>query len=884
MKKLFTSNIILSTCILQFFIFHANVRAQCSFSVCSTTLTKTADFTVSGTESWTTSTGEGCVLFNAGVDMTVSGTLTLTAVNLKMSSTSVITVADGGTLNITTGSRIYSSGDMWPGIVVDPGGTLLVTGSTINDAYAAIYCLNNSSTLVSSITVDENSLFCNNEIAIQLNANDASKITHLIENSEFTAPSLKAPKAGQVGDYGVLLLNAYIGTAYFQVGNSDTYNTDSYNYFHDISIPIRGYSCNFNVQNCGIFNALPSTNLPTSTPINESVHSPGSIGILATSQNSNNFFRNFYAGLGTTGTIGLYNNFIEDCRFGIIADTKMSSKIYSNFIGGNVSGSYFSIHYGMKLLNGQSSHDVQENVLTDFKNCAIWMDDITSGTTTISENVIDLGDTDYALTPTGIRISEASLTNTHAATIENNSIAFMTTGILLQNLNDPLISLNEVDFEWPASGNAYGIRTNNCIDAIVTENLVTGSCNTCSSTIGIYAEDCDGYLADANYVDNCRIGVAIVSSAENGNLTCNEIHNCTYGVGLSAITVVDPVYEFGPVQNGTGIPSDNSWYTASVANREKNFGSTSVPDLDWYYRNLDPSPSPIPSYDMPTSLIDPNIITDLTNALNPILDNSYTGALCDYPYLRLSSDDIEIALGELEMQYSRWAGNENVLDNSSSYSIAWMFWWDVQSVEGLAEALSGALAEAYETVDASNIPILRTMMDSITTGAYEVAAEILNNITPVNTIEETLLHVYEIYLSNLNENNQLQLSDEARQQLLEISTLPADETSYAIHIAQAMLDTLMENEFIDEEERIVDFINDFFVYPNPATKSITLKFESIFSGIITLYNITSIKLYTTTVNEETERTIDISLLKQGLFLLEVESFTGEIKKAKFVKQ
>ncbi len=132
---------------------------------------------------------------------------------------------------------------MWKGIKVLPGGSVTVNNSKINHADIAIDCEGTFS-FTSTVNITNNSCFGNNDIAVLLKANSPSYITHDIQYTQFSAPSLITPKSGQVGDYGILLVGADIvdPTFYFQIGNTSFYTgSTTSNYFHDLAIAVRAF-------------------------------------------------------------------------------------------------------------------------------------------------------------------------------------------------------------------------------------------------------------------------------------------------------------------------------------------------------------------------------------------------------------------------------------------------------------------------------------------------------------------------------------------------------------------------------------------------------------------------------------------------------------------
>ncbi len=107
---------------------------------------------------------------------------------------------------------------------------------------------------------------------------------------------------------------------------------------------------------------------------------------------------------------------------------------------------------------------------------------------------------------------------------------------------------------------------------------------------------------------------------------------------------------------------------------------------------------------------------------------------------------------------------------------------------------------------------------------FAEAQEMLVSIEPGNTIEEYLSAVYAIYFGSIDENGRIAVSEDNKEILREIVVLSTDEYGLGVHIAMALLDTVIHtNVDFDEEEKLATFGNNLIsVYPNPAYDKVSL--------------------------------------------------------------
>ena len=867
-------------------------KAQCSISTCGT---PTVTFSSTTTLSTSTFTGD-CIVVSAGVVLTIAGNVNINVSQVQMGTGSEIRIVAGGSLTITA-SDLYAPGDMWKGIEVEEDGAVTVSNSRINGAYVGIECHATASSSGTAVTLTNNSCLLNNEIGVLLEAPNAGYISFLMEDTEISAASLKNPLSGEPGDYGVLLIgsNVISGLASFQIGNTSPYTgSATSNYIHDVAIGIRSYYANTEVQNCRISNTLTTTYLPTSTPIAElSSYASGNIGILATSDNTSpNLERNLQVGLSVTGA-GVYNNVIDnvvtDNFDGIIAANQVNTIILSNNInGGILSGGNYILRRGIQLLFPKSSHTVSNNRISGFDAFGIRMYDITTGTTEIENNMITRSNfPSGGESPYGISVNNATPTSSHAVTIEGNTIEKVQTGIFLRNHSNADIQANNVTYsKGGPGGTGHGVLAENNSGLYIGDNYLESDCSTCSvNRIGIQVTDCPGVDIHGNYLYNTTVGTMVTASAVNGNMNCNEFHDCRIGVGLDDIIVVGLTADLGVpeggstyyINNGAGVASDNSWYPTSTANRERHFGPTDVSALNWRYRDvLSDLTTPAPQYDIPTALTVPPI--GASDQFTAVLTNT-TDPECGYLFRISDMLTLEDALEYMEQAYANASSLVDAPVTASEYYRRWQFWQEVRSWEGLDALLSDDLSAYYNSIAASNIPFFQEIKDSISSANYVFANELNNSVSVTTPVEEYLQNAFSIYLGRVDENGKYVLTDEDQYTLLAMAQSDPNKYGMGVHVAAAILDTILHKEYMLEED--VKFetgrlaISEVSLYPNPVEDQLTVVLSASETGLIAIYNISGNCIHSTSLSDGTN-IIDLGALTAGVYLVKVHPDNGVV--------
>jgi|GEM_PF-884927 hypothetical protein len=290
-----------------------------------------------------------CPKSSGNTSVTIQGTFTVNnnciidSCNVAMGRHAKIIVDSLCTLTITN-ARLYACDSMWQGIIVKPGGTLIVDStSIIEDAEIAIEA--KSSSMASTITV-KHSLLNNNYYDIKIDPYTLSAAYPLtLHNVSFTtsvdafSPNayLKPPYAGDSTLIGVLLdtvTGTHFGAEAVTIG--DPANPAYINHFSNMVYGVFSLSSNFAVFN-NYFSVLKG--------YLSFVGIPRGVGVLASANDydTTNVSTYYTAIIGSSGAN--YANAFSNCFRGVDITDYVRLQVDSNYM-----------HCNSNLLNGISGY------------------------------------------------------------------------------------------------------------------------------------------------------------------------------------------------------------------------------------------------------------------------------------------------------------------------------------------------------------------------------------------------------------------------------------------------------------------------------------------------------------------------------------------------
>lgn len=296
-----------------------------------------------GSTTWNTGYALAPGFYNGGGYITVNDDITLTDVILTMSTGGIISVSSGAKLTLEH-CHLYACTDMWLGIIVEPGGELIITdGTLIEDAELAVYIgTPNSST---TLLVD-NAIFNRNLDAIFIDTyQSTASATYTnfdIKNTVFTCrtlpfsstwptvaalqtltsantlaehytmggyatTTLKAPYATDKSSSGITLLSVGDlsgGTFYEIVVDGDNGN-ETFNLFDNLLYGINADNTNLTCKNNAFQYIIEENTSTDGFAINVTDGGAG--------YNTNNRLKVIEDGVGGT-------NYFYDCTIGVKAD------------------------------------------------------------------------------------------------------------------------------------------------------------------------------------------------------------------------------------------------------------------------------------------------------------------------------------------------------------------------------------------------------------------------------------------------------------------------------------------------------------------------------------------------------------------------------------
>jgi len=532
-------------------------------------------------------------IIQINANMTISLNRTFTNCTFRMGPNVKIIVNTGVTLTLTN-CTLFSCSEMWDGIEVLTGGSLILNGTRIEDAKEGVKSLSNA-----SLTV-ENCVFNKNKTGLFLSS--WSLPFTGVNNSTFECTAtlnspngfLKAPFANEKSHYGIFLTNMENVT----IGGSTT------NTFQNLEIGIYAIrSTNVTIQKNNF------TNINSVCPVLGACTSASLKGwcifaygiqkiTIGNSTNSalGNTFTSSYNGIGLeyTKTFGIQNNSFSNI---------LIPSLYGNLF--QVTSNCISIS---KEVGSVSNNLIQKNTFQDFER-GIFYSNNASNSLTVSENKFSNFNTNKK---TGVHILDnpiqsftirnnifnvntnqtggcaiivenvnASFTTGQNLTIKANTIRNVKKGIWVTNFNSPqiidhnsnLYSIGLAPSGTPAGiyfpslssgivGNENaGIHINNCPSATISNNTIERTNYTTTAPAPLAANQydlqfgisvgssCTGTQVSNNVIKLMGSGIYYFGNTPI-SLKCNNMMNNSTGIWING--------QIGQ-QGSFNAPQDNQW-------------------------------------------------------------------------------------------------------------------------------------------------------------------------------------------------------------------------------------------------------------------------------------------------------------------------------------
>lgn len=527
-------------------------------------------------------------------NFTINNNFTITNKTLLMAPNTKIIVQSGKTLTITKGV-LYSCGtDMWDGIEIQPGGKLIMSKTTVEDAKIAVLSDNNGGTANFSIT---SSIFNRNYIGVKVENYILSTVhPGFIRSTTFDSkistiqagntPLLDAPYQNQTAETGIELNNVNS----FLVGN--TSNPAAKNNFKYLLKGIYGIKSNYTVYNNEF-----SDNAPKGWAIYDFVSKKTTVG--GTGINQPNTFKNLYNGISHRSSSDLL---VENNTFTNI-------NLPNTILTGNNAISVYTFECNSATItlqrnqlstvsngfvhfkNADARYTTRDNTFNIFTGKAIagiennrGSIDVYNNSITGVQSPIYSGNTAVYVAGTAITFATSTVVN-----INNNTIGKINKGIQVIGTGRPIIERNTITFNanvFPTLTEFYfGIRTQNCAREEIHLNTLdkVGADPTASvvnALYGISVESSTNIPAvTENTVKKMGSGFRFRSFVGGAGFSCNTMTNNWFGLTLESANIGNQ--GAAPTTgNPNGAASDNSWTDPSLIGSPtavKGLGTVNVP-------------------------------------------------------------------------------------------------------------------------------------------------------------------------------------------------------------------------------------------------------------------------------------------------------------------
>jgi len=325
------------------------------------------------------------------------------------------------------------------------------------------------------------------------------------------------------------------------------------------------------------------------------------------------------------------------------------------------------------------------------------------------------------------------------------------------------------------------------------------------------------------------------------------MNGCTYGMYMSSATIGH--------QLSDSTQTDNRWVNISSYRIS---GTLNAP-TNWWYYNGSNDYSPIPNNAVS--------ITEIGVSSPP--------ASCG------GGASSSMGGGSISNNISaNYTYTDNVAENEY-YEDSYKFDL-IKDNYSLMSTSNNAITSYYNSLLNTNIDEFSQVKSFISNEQYANATIMLNSIYATNSIEKSMIEVYEIQIAQ-EKAERMYLINSEYDALLDISVLNTLEYGYGVFEACGMLGI---HPFIERnvDQKTKSMMQDntqesAFVYPNPASNTATVKyqFEDGQGGELMLYSIEGklVMNYTLYANIN-ERSINVSKFDKGIYLYSIYSSRGNL--------
>ena len=482
----------------------------------------------------------------------------------------------------------------------------------------------------------------------------------------------------------------------------------------------------------------------------------------------------------------------------------------------------------------------------------------------------------------GIGITDGVISPGSVIEIQGNNLANCKQGIIMSNTHSALIHGNTITIPSPGSVIRRGMYLAATERCTYKYNNVFGNAYTDHTSTGIYQANGGKNAVQCNNVYNLGRGVDYEGYANlcvfAGNLmqNCNNhlyIGNNPAGLGSQGrpVSTLDP----------DGFPFDNEWTgTAGNSQTYTNFANAVSTNTIFYARPGSPTEPTLNLYNNAASGTAPVTVTTLSSYTGDPYCDAIPALVPDKDNLiRIANDSIDFgdaeAIGYMYKQNMYLQLKEDTaLANSSAYFTY------------ARDSLDGTIIGNFKFVNDSIAKYVNdtTISDSVKILRAQAVAVLNDTLVVAKTIDENTKFVNAIYLATVARNIDT-LTNGQVAQLRSVAEQCPFEGGNAVYLARDLL-VLVDTVYADYDSDCADrsrfatghiesfkkaIKNDISIYPNP-TKGLINITGKIVKGKIILSDIAGRIVLTQTINTiNSFASLDISVLKDGVYFYSIYS-------------
>jgi Secretion system C-terminal sorting domain/PKD domain len=560
------------------------------------------------------------------------------------------------------------------------------------------------------------------------------------------------------------------------------------------------------------------------------------VGIYSTASSEKNLV------VGKNASSGCWSNTFENCWEGVYAVSNQNVSIVNDTI-------FNGIDYGFYIRNMDTkSLYIDSNVIDSVKYGVFVYNNRGFGVNKyISYNTI-----------TGCEYGVYVTSNDWVFSLRtwNNEIEGGYYPISFLNTRRANVQDNYIEFDYDSVPTGYtpmGIYAGNSRYATIMGNDVYYTGSSGWKPMGIYTDLCPSAHIECNSLYSQYDGIVCVGNMPSSTLKLNLMNGCTYGMYMNSATIGD--------QLSDSTQTDNRWVSTGTYKMSGGFNSLT----NWWYTTN------------ASSEYNPNPYSPSFLNINDLPLTALPGSCSGGAATSMGGGSVSSIISKDYVYTDNVAENE-YYEDTYKYDL-------IKDNYSLISTSNNAITSYYNSLLNTNIDKFSQVKLLISNKQYANATTILNSINATNSIEKSMIDVCEIQIAQ-EKAGRLDFTNTEYNSLLNVSALSTLENGYGVFEACGMLGIHPYIE-LNVDPKTKSMMQDSkqesaFVYPNPATNTATVKYQfeegqEGQGGELMLYSIEGklVMKYILYANES-ERSINISNLDEGIYLYSIYSSRGNL--------